>query len=61
MIPAEVVTQLIEDVATLKESLVSQRWQQVADNFVTINQGLQSLHERIAAVEARLDGVTRND
>jgi len=59
----EVVAQLVVDMSTLRQELLGQRWQHVADNFVQIVDNFQKLHERVEALEnvAELRRVDRGD
>jgi len=47
----EVVAQLVDDVAFLKQELLSQRWAKVAENFQQAADNFASLHERVKVLE----------
>ena len=52
----EVVAGLVEDMAIVKREFYDLRWQQVFDNFSQMNENIKLLHERLSAVEKKLDG-----
>ena len=44
-------TQLTEDLAILKQEILSQRWQQVSNNFDQLNANILQLHKRLERLE----------
>ena len=51
----EVVARLVDDMSTIKQELISSRWQTVADNFAQIGENFNSLHIRLKAIEDDLE------
>lgn len=52
----QVVADLQERLALFEAELRDARWEQVGKNFAVLNENIQQLHSRLAAVEALVDG-----
>lgn len=53
--PGEVVAQLVEDMAVLKQELQNERWKKVFENFSAIQGNFENVHARLRALELRVN------